>query len=128
MANFDAQRMLDDWQIAWSSAENKDTEMVLALLAEDCVFEDVTFGVIVRGKEELRSFVNGPYGLSYERKAVVAATVMQVPDFSGEPPGTRTQGPRLRSSNHWFLAKLAFATVSPLFFRNSNSLSSLICL
>jgi integrase len=35
------------------------------------------------------------YGLSYERKAVAAVTT-QVPDFSGEPPGTRTQGPRLK--------------------------------
>jgi integrase len=35
------------------------------------------------------------YGLSYERKAAVAA-VTQVPDFNGEPPGTRTQGPRLK--------------------------------
>ena len=38
------------------------------------------------------------YGLSYERKAVAAA-VTQVPDFSGEPPGTRTQGPRLKNTN-----------------------------
>ena len=35
------------------------------------------------------------YGLSYERKAVAVATT-EVFDFSGEPPGTRTQGPRLK--------------------------------
>ena len=35
------------------------------------------------------------YGLAYEKKAVAAATP-QVADFSGEPPGTRTQGPRLK--------------------------------
>lgn len=35
------------------------------------------------------------YGLSYERKAV-AIEEAQVPDFCGEPPGTRTQGPRLK--------------------------------
>jgi len=28
---------------------------------------------------------------------VVAAGRTQVPDLSGEPPGTRTQGPRLKS-------------------------------
>src|SRR5690242_13915877 len=38
------------------------------------------------------------YGLSYEKKAVAAATA-QVPDLSGEPPGTRTQGPRLKRAN-----------------------------
>jgi integrase len=36
------------------------------------------------------------YGLSYERKAVGVART-EVSDFSGEPPGTRTQGPRLKS-------------------------------
>jgi integrase len=35
------------------------------------------------------------YGLSYERKAVAVART-EVSDFSGEPPGTRTQGPRLK--------------------------------
>jgi integrase len=35
------------------------------------------------------------YGLSYERKAVGVART-EVSDFSGEPPGTRTQGPRLK--------------------------------
>ena len=41
------------------------------------------------------------YGLSYVRK-VVAAGRTQVPDLSGEPPGTRTQGPRLKSVKEWF--------------------------
>jgi len=50
--------MLDDWAIAWSSNDSHDPERVLALFADDCVFEDVTFGVVARGKEELRSFVN----------------------------------------------------------------------
>ena len=46
MATSDLERMLDDWAMAWSSAENNDPEMVLALFADDCVFEDVTFGVV----------------------------------------------------------------------------------
>ena len=58
MATSDLERMLDDWAMAWSSIDNKDPERVLALFADDCVFEDVTFGVVARGKEELRSFVN----------------------------------------------------------------------
>ena len=58
MATSDLERMLDEWAMAWSSAENNDPERVLALFAGDCVFEDVTFGVVARGKEELRSFVN----------------------------------------------------------------------
>jgi steroid delta-isomerase-like uncharacterized protein len=61
MATSDLDRMLDDWAMAWSSAENNDPERVLALFANDCVFEDVTFGVVARGKEELRGFVNGAF-------------------------------------------------------------------
>jgi steroid delta-isomerase-like uncharacterized protein len=61
MANSDLERMLDDWARAWSSAENNDPERVLPLFADDCVFEDVTLGVVARGKEELRSFVNGAF-------------------------------------------------------------------
>ena len=57
-ATCDLEQMLDDWRLAWSSAENNDPERVLALFADDCVFEDVTFGVVARDKEELRSFVN----------------------------------------------------------------------
>ena len=58
MATSDLERMLDEWAMAWSSIDNKDPERVLALFADDCVFEDVTFGVVARGKEELRSLVN----------------------------------------------------------------------
>jgi integrase len=43
------------------------------------------------------------YGLSYERKAI-AAEEAQASDFCGEPPGTRTQGPRLKSVKERFLA------------------------
>jgi len=58
MATSDLERMLDEWAMAWSSIDNKDPERVLALFADDCVYEDVTLGVVARGKEELRSLVN----------------------------------------------------------------------
>jgi len=61
MVTSDLERMLDDWAIAWTSAENNDPERVLALFADDCVFEDVTFGVVARGTKELRRFVNGAF-------------------------------------------------------------------
>lgn len=61
MAKTSLERVLDDWAIAWSSGESNDPERVLALFADDCVFEDVTFGVVARGKEELRSFVKGAF-------------------------------------------------------------------
>ena len=58
MVTSDLERMLDDWATAWSS---HDPERVLALFTDDCVYEDVPFGVVTRGKEELRSFANGAF-------------------------------------------------------------------
>jgi len=59
------------------------------------------------------------YGLSYDRKAVPAG-VMQVPDFSGEPPGTRTQGPRLKRSNRPFILSARYCVWFPqnVYFRS----------
>jgi uncharacterized protein (TIGR02246 family) len=56
MAIKNTERMLEAWATAWSS---HDTEKVLSLFADDCVYEDVTFGAINRGKEELRAFADG---------------------------------------------------------------------
>jgi steroid delta-isomerase-like uncharacterized protein len=61
MATSDLERMIDDWAIAWSSTDSNDPERVLALFVDECVFEDVTFGVVARGKEELRGFVEGAF-------------------------------------------------------------------
>ena len=61
MATADVEGMFDEWALAWSSSENKDPERLLALFADDCVFEDVTFGLVARGKDELRRFVNGAF-------------------------------------------------------------------
>lgn len=52
------------------------------------------------------------YGLSYDRKAVVIGSA-QVAEFSGEPPGTRTQGPRLKSSNRWSLINARYCNGFP---------------
>jgi steroid delta-isomerase-like uncharacterized protein len=58
MPTSDAERVLEAWAMAWSS---HDTEKVLSLFTDDCVYEDVTFGAISRGKEELRTFVDGVF-------------------------------------------------------------------
>jgi steroid delta-isomerase-like uncharacterized protein len=61
MATTDVEGLLDEWALAWSSSENKEPERLLALFADDCVFEDVTFGFVARGKDDLRRFVNGAF-------------------------------------------------------------------
>jgi steroid delta-isomerase-like uncharacterized protein len=58
MATADAERVLEAWAIAWSS---HDTEKVLSLFTDDCVYEDVTFGVVNCGKQELRAFAEGVF-------------------------------------------------------------------
>jgi steroid delta-isomerase-like uncharacterized protein len=61
----EVERVLDAWATAWSSHE---TGKVLALFMDDAVYEDVTFGIVNHGKEELRSFAD--------------ATFAAVPDFT----------------------------------------------
>src|SRR5258707_4059042 len=68
MTSAELQRIADDWATAWSSSDSGDPEDVLALFADDCIFEDVTFGVVAHGKEELRAFANRAFAA--------------VPDFS----------------------------------------------
>jgi steroid delta-isomerase-like uncharacterized protein len=58
MATTEVEQLLERWPVAWSS---HDPERVLALFADDCVFEDVTFAVVSRGREELRGFVGGVF-------------------------------------------------------------------
>jgi steroid delta-isomerase-like uncharacterized protein len=59
MATADLERMLEAWAIAWSSTENTDPERLLALFADDCVFEDAAFGVVVQDNADLRRYVRG---------------------------------------------------------------------
>ena len=61
MVTAEVERMLDEWAIAWSSSANTDPERVLALFADDGMYEDVTSGVVVRGKEELRRYLIGAF-------------------------------------------------------------------
>jgi steroid delta-isomerase-like uncharacterized protein len=50
-----AEQPLVKWAEFWSS---HDTGELLSLFTDDCVYEDVTLGVINRGKAELRTFAD----------------------------------------------------------------------
>ena len=52
------ERIINDNIAAWSS---HDAEKLVSLFTDDCVYEDVAFGMISRGKEELRAFANGTF-------------------------------------------------------------------
>jgi steroid delta-isomerase-like uncharacterized protein len=58
MAVYDAERVLEDWVAAWTS---HDADKLLSLFTDDCVYEDVTFGVVTHGKNELRGFAQGAF-------------------------------------------------------------------
>lgn len=54
--NPDIEKTLESWALCWSSA---DVEHLLSLFTDDCIYEDVTFGVVNHGKAELKSFADG---------------------------------------------------------------------
>src|SRR5882724_9243747 len=108
MAAVDLERMFDAWATAWSSNDSaKDPERVLALFVDDCVFEDVTFGVVVRGKEELRNFVERAFDaipdFKYELRSRFATNQWAVIEWvmsgtqKGDLPGIPATGRRFSS-------------------------------
>jgi len=55
MATSGVEKLLDDWAAGWSS---HNTEKFLSIFTDDCLYEDVTFGVVNRGKKELRAYAD----------------------------------------------------------------------
>jgi steroid delta-isomerase-like uncharacterized protein len=58
MATAEGAWVLDEWAAAWSA---HDTERILVLYPDDCVYEDVAFGVVKHGKAALRTFAAGTF-------------------------------------------------------------------
>jgi len=54
--NADAGRVLEAWAADWTS---HDVDHLLSLFTDDCLYEDVTFGVVNHGKAELEAFAAG---------------------------------------------------------------------
>jgi steroid delta-isomerase-like uncharacterized protein len=54
--NAEAEKTLDAWAADWSA---HDVDHLLSLFTDDCIYEDVTFGVVNRGKAELKAFADG---------------------------------------------------------------------
>jgi steroid delta-isomerase-like uncharacterized protein len=105
MAAFDRERLFDDWALAWSSNDSSnDPERVLSLFVDDCFFEDVTFGLVARGKEELRSFVKRAFAaipdFKYELRNRIAVGRWAVIEWAmsgtqkGDLPGIPATGKR----------------------------------
>jgi steroid delta-isomerase-like uncharacterized protein len=104
-ATFDLERLFDDWALAWSSFDSsKDPERVLSLFVDDCIFEDITFSLIARGKDELRSFVERAFAaipdFKYGLRSTLAAGQWAVIEWvmsgthKGDLPGIPGTGKR----------------------------------
>jgi steroid delta-isomerase-like uncharacterized protein len=52
------ERILQEWADAWSAHE---PDRLLALFTPEVLYEDVTFGVAVRGSEQLRTFATNVF-------------------------------------------------------------------
>ena len=73
MATSEIERLLTSWAIAWSSKDSSnDPERVLALFVDDCLFEDVTFGMVARGKRRTSQVMKKPPRL-LDLEALIAA-------------------------------------------------------
>ena len=59
MAISERERLFEDWAAAWSSPGN--AEKLVSLFTDDCVYEDVTMGIVNHGKRELENFYNFIY-------------------------------------------------------------------
>lgn len=55
MAQHPHAHLVEGWITAWSTF---DTELLLSLFTDDCLYEDVTTNVIYEGKEGIAAFAN----------------------------------------------------------------------
>src|SRR5689334_7800091 len=53
-------RFIEEWAAAWSSPTKG--KQLLSLLTDDCVYEDVTMGVVNHGKTEVANFYTLVFG------------------------------------------------------------------
>ncbi len=51
-----AEVMLEEWAASWSAG---DMDRLASIFTDDCVYEDVTMGVLTHGKAELKAFADG---------------------------------------------------------------------
>ncbi|MBR8835885.1 MAG: ester cyclase [Stigonema ocellatum SAG 48.90 = DSM 106950] len=70
MINADVETTLDAWAADWSS---HDVDHLLSLFTDDCLYEDVTFGVVNHGKAALKAFADGIFAAFPDLKIELTA-------------------------------------------------------
>ena len=54
--------LLQDWAAVWSSHH---VEQLTSLLTDDCVYEDVTLGIVNQGKAQIKNFVHATFRAAF---------------------------------------------------------------
>ena len=71
----DIKKMTDDYILAWNS---HDVNKILTFFTNDCIYEDLAFGIVNHGKKELTAFVNSSFvdipDVKFEVKSVFGAS------------------------------------------------------
>jgi steroid delta-isomerase-like uncharacterized protein len=70
MAISNADRIFDDWAVAWSA---HDIDKLVSLFTDDCVYEDVPFGAVNHGKAELKGFAERIFAVFHDFKIELAS-------------------------------------------------------
>jgi steroid delta-isomerase-like uncharacterized protein len=88
-----------DFIRAWNS---HDVDKIASFFTDDCVYEDVAFGVVNRGKKEIKDFIKGMYvwspDLKFELKSFFSARGRTASEWvmadthAGEVPGIPATG------------------------------------
>jgi steroid delta-isomerase-like uncharacterized protein/uncharacterized protein (TIGR02118 family) len=100
MTTTDVHATLDEWAAAWSA---HDAERIARLFTSDCVYEDVTLGVVNRGRDELRAFAGAIFAAAPDFEITLGARFLaagwggmewrmagtQVGAIAGLPPSGR---------------------------------------
>jgi steroid delta-isomerase-like uncharacterized protein len=73
MSGTEMSDIVEQWAEAWSSGDIKE---VLRLFTDDCVYEDVTLGVVNHGKDELAAFGEGFFAAAPDLRIELASHVV----------------------------------------------------
>lgn len=100
----DVERMLRDYAVAWSSG---DVERVASFLTDDCVIENVGWGTVYRGQEEIKAWVRDNFATKPDFKIEVISLFVagdwaggewvQSGTYTGEVLGTEVTGKEFSS-------------------------------
>jgi steroid delta-isomerase-like uncharacterized protein len=99
MTSTSAEAVLEEWAAAWGAG---DADRLAAIFTDDCVYGDVTMGVLTNGKAELKAFAAGIFAAipdfaielssRFARRRLGRNGMDHVRDHRGDLPGLPAAG------------------------------------